>query len=300
MDAQTAKQITDNHHNYRIGFELGQEAVANLPDELHVGHLEHPPTEDHWYAARKAKEANRSFGDNPSAGGVFAQGWRDGRDAAAGVATHETLRRAGVDFALFPEGAVGERTAVGAIRERACDEINAIETAPAIILTGYWVSDDGAGPDWEEADSGADAAQAWMDSGSWDAETKTWWHHCRTVRRAIYFDRDGDLADVDLDAEDHTVAVEPEEPDCTSNEGHDWQTPHDLLGGCRENPGVRGHGGGVTCKEVCVNCGAYRTTDSWAQDPVTGEQGLDSVAYFEADDASLEWIAEHAYQEADE
>lgn len=50
------------------------------------------------------------------------------------------------------------------------------------------------------------------------------------------------------------------------------------------------HGGGVVVREVCAVCGCYRETDSWAQRPDTGEQGLKSIAYEEADDASLAWI----------
>jgi hypothetical protein len=54
-----------------------------------------------------------------------------------------------------------------------------------------------------------------------------------------------------------------------------------LVGGIEENPGVWGHGGGVVINEACVRCGCGRTTDTWAQDPSTGRQGLESVAYEE-------------------
>jgi hypothetical protein len=60
---------------------------------------------------------------------------------------------------------------------------------------------------------------------------------------------------------------------------HDWQSPHALVGGLKENPGVRGHGGGVVIHEVCVHCGTLRVTDTWAQNPSTGEEGLESVRY---------------------
>lgn len=77
-----------------------------------------------------------------------------------------------------------------------------------------------------------------------------------------------------------TVQVDPEEPDCSSDTGyHDWQSPHALVGGCEENPGVHGHGGGVIISEVCMHCGCGRTTDTWAQNRETGEQGLESVEY---------------------
>lgn len=83
----------------------------------------------------------------------------------------------------------------------------------------------------------------------------------------------------ETDEEDSdTVECGPEEPGCAEDE-HDWQAPHEIVGGIKENPGVWGHGGGVLIHEVCVHCGCGRTTDTWAQRPDTGEQGLRSVKY---------------------
>lgn len=42
---------------------------------------------------------------------------------------------------------------------------------------------------------------------------------------------------------------------------------------------VEPKGGGVVSTEVCGACGCERLTDTWAQDPMTGEQGLTSVAF---------------------
>lgn len=78
---------------------------------------------------------------------------------------------------------------------------------------------------------------------------------------------------------DGTVQLSPEEPDCIDDEDHDWQSPHELVGGCDTNPGVWGSGGGVVIHEACIRCGCRRTTDTWAQRPDTGEQGLTSVEY---------------------
>ena len=91
-----------------------------------------------------------------------------------------------------------------------------------------------------------------------------------------------------------TVAIDPDEPACAEGRKHDWRAPYSVLGGLEDNPGVRGHGGGVICKTVCAHCGAYKIEDSWAQRPDNGEQGLESVRYEEADDDSLEWVAEEA------
>lgn len=76
-----------------------------------------------------------------------------------------------------------------------------------------------------------------------------------------------------------TVEIDPEEPECEGDDDHDWQSPIELVGGIRENPGVFGHGGGVIITEACVRCGCARITDTWAQRRDTGEQGLRSVQY---------------------
>lgn len=84
----------------------------------------------------------------------------------------------------------------------------------------------------------------------------------------------------DMYSEHVTVAINPPEPKCTAD-SHDWQSPYRIVGGIEENPGVWGHGGGVIIKECCMNCGCLRETDTWAQRPDTGEQGLESVRYVE-------------------
>lgn len=107
------------------------------------------------------------------------------------------------------------------------------------------------------------------------------------VDRSNYHECEGTLyIDVRVDAEDDdtvsasdTVTLEPEEPECSHEDGHDWQSPHEIVGGLRENPGVQGHGGGVIIQEVCMHCGCGRTTDTWAQRPDTGRQGLREVSY---------------------
>lgn len=105
--------------------------------------------------------------------------------------------------------------------------------------------------------------------------------------------------DVDIydDAEDNgdyerlTVTIHPDEPDCLEGE-HRWESPHCIFGGLKENPGVFGNGGGVIIKELCSNCGRYRITDTWAQRADTGEQGLKSIHYREADEESSAWVEE--------
>lgn len=83
------------------------------------------------------------------------------------------------------------------------------------------------------------------------------------------------------ESDSDTVTCEPDEPDCAPGYEHNWQSPIELVGGIKENPGCWGHGGGVIYHEVCAHCGCKRTTDTWAQNPDTGEQGLREVSYEE-------------------
>lgn len=78
---------------------------------------------------------------------------------------------------------------------------------------------------------------------------------------------------------DATVTCDPDEPDCLDGQDHDWQSPIELVGGIKENPGVWGNGGGVVIHGACLRCGCGRVIDTWAQDRSTGRQGLTSVSY---------------------
>ena len=126
-------------------------------------------------------------------------------------------------------------------------------------------------------DAAADAAERGVERNNYHCETGTIYVDCRA--EDILTDQH----------ERRTVALDEPEPDCEAAE-HDWQSPYDVLRGLSENPGVQGHGGGVVITEVCQHCGAYRVTDTWAQNPSTGEQGLHSVEYRDADEYSLAWV----------
>lgn len=134
--------------------------------------------------------------------------------------------------------------------------------------------------------------QAWTEGGDWETSEGTFW----VVDYASAIDP---VTDREIDENTVNVRVEfqPEEPGCKRNREHDWQSPYSVLGGCKENPGVRGNGGGVVYREVCAHCGKYRVTDTWAQDPSTGIQGLTSVGYEDADDDSREWARSRSTRE---
>jgi hypothetical protein len=132
-----------------------------------------------------------------------------------------------------------------------------------------YLANDGNGEVEYEETTAEEAAKTYTEGGGWGDRTKTDWVTVRT--RAKYLP--------DNEWESHTVTIEPEEPDCTHEDGHDWQSPHRILGGLKENPGVRGNGGGVIVNECCMRCGCRRTTNTWDQNRETGEQGLTSIEY---------------------
>ena len=129
-----------------------------------------------------------------------------------------------------------------------------------------------------EARSPRAAALEYVDDGAgYSPEPETWW-----VTVAVsWTDDDGDEC-----WDSHKIAIAPEEPECPEEDEHRWASPYEILGGLEENPGVWANGGGVVITEVCLHCGCSRRTDTWAQDPTDGEQGLKSVRYSPAEYAA--------------
>jgi len=170
----------------------------------------------------------------------------------------------------------------------------AVERVPGSeIIDGLWVpnpstwtADDGNVEVEYDSDSGEEAAQLYVDEGSWGNSSETQW--VKVYYWRVGYDEDGDEQQVYHGS--YLAEVEPDEPECSADE-HDWCSPIEVVHGCVENPGVYGHGGGVIITEVCRHCGIYRETDTWAQDRSSGRQGLESIAYRDADEQSLAWIA---------
>lgn len=164
------------------------------------------------------------------------------------------------------------------------------DDAVVVIMPG-WIADDGnAEVEYPEAESGDEAAEEYVDSGDWGEVETTSWITVRAWRVGYLIDADGDVVEVTIDRDSHTITLNPDEPECDGDHDHEWLSPYSVLGGLKENPGVWGHGGGVRIKTVCAHCGKYRVSDSWAQNPENGVQGLDSVAYEDADEASQAWL----------
>lgn len=139
-----------------------------------------------------------------------------------------------------------------------------------------WYADDG-NAEVECGDDADSAREQYVQDGDWGEDSATSWVTVYSYRKGVA--ADGSIEDVDRESDD--VAIDPTEPDCHDGEDHDWQTPHEIVGGIEENPGCWGHGGGVYIHHVCLKCGCRMTTDSWAQNPSNGVQGLDSVEYEE-------------------
>jgi hypothetical protein len=105
--------------------------------------------------------------------------------------------------------------------------------------------------------------------GSYDNDETIWVDH--TVTSLVH-----------MEEQSQTIQIDPPEPECKRKAGHQWSSPIEVVGGCETNPGVFGHGGSVVVKTFCSHCGLIREVDNWAQNPQTGEQGLQSVIYYPA------------------
>ena len=92
-----------------------------------------------------------------------------------------------------------------------------------------------------------------------------------------------------IDIEDSiTHRMDPE----PAHEPNDWRSPHELLGGLKENPGVQGHGGGVIVEEIDANSGIKRITNTWDQGQ--GPEPVETIRYEDPTNESLEWaIRQH-------
>ena len=148
------------------------------------------------------------------------------------------------------------------------------EDGNRMVAEDGWYADDGnAEVHYPFADSGEEAAQDyvadgdWVD-GDWGDASGTTWVLVYTWRRGVRLTEDGQLVWSTTEREAHKIAIEPDEPGCDDGENHEW-----------EETGVQGHGGGVVIHETCTKCALERTTNTWAQDPTDGEDGLTSIRY---------------------
>lgn len=138
----------------------------------------------------------------------------------------------------------------------------------------YLVIDESSGESEEllaaTLDEAVEEGEAWLREG---------WEH-EAVYDTIFVHGRVENADDPCEQESIHLSIYPEEPDCPSEAGeHNWQAPIEIVGGIEENPGVWGHGGGVVIDRVCMRCGLRRCKNTWATDPETGMQGLETISY---------------------
>ncbi len=156
-------------------------------------------------------------------------------------------------------------------------------------MKNYRVSD-GVAVEYYEAESMDAAAKIWIDTGDWHEASATYWVEFMVTE--IVLDEDGDEIK-DAPSCPYCIAVDPTAPECVDGEAHEWCSPHELLGGLRDDPGVRGNDGGLIAKEVCRHCGCYRVSDTWATIPQSGATAC-STEYLPADEESLAWVSKQA------
>lgn len=155
-------------------------------------------------------------------------------------------------------------------------------------MTTYVCDDAGCGNDiLIEAASPYKAAREYVEGADWGQDEGTTWVD------VVVTPLDDDGERLDDETVTITVAVDPPVPPCSGDE-HDFQSVYELVGGLQDNPGVYGHGGGVTIHTVCVHCGVHHHVDTWAQNPENGEQGLTREWYEPADDETLAWIEDNS------
>ena len=190
----------------------------------------------------------------------------------------------------------------------------------------------------EDLEDAKQLARLWAENGDWDMSGGTIWvdvdiseviEACDHPRMGSPTDRvdantctecgescdcdDGEPSEVDSsecpihgasdeewnDVGSVTVAIDPSEPECRDGKTHDWKSPISIVGGIAENPGVQAHGGGVVIEEICIQCGCGKTTDTWAQNPSNGKQGLTSISYEEGAH-DVPWIYDDEHVVRDE
>ncbi len=154
--------------------------------------------------------------------------------------------------------------------------------------------------EWHLFDGGVHFATVWA-SDFWEAREKA-----KQIKPAPSGEHETTWATWRLTAPDldqsGTVAIKipPPAPLCSYGRGknHEWTADTRVVGGTKENPGVCAHGGRVTVATACKHCGCGRICDIWAQNPATGEQGIEAVRY--EPDKYTEVLREFAEQEGDE
>lgn len=142
----------------------------------------------------------------------------------------------------------------------------------------------------KDAVEAMDLAIDWWAEGSWENRTEL----DIFVREINPWDDDMEFP---MDWKTIEVGEDPPEPDCEGADEHDWRSPHSVLSGLKENPGVWSEGGTrMVFRKVCKHCGCYRTETSVGAQRNPGE--LDRIEYDKPDEVSLRWVSKFSKEEA--
>lgn len=178
---------------------------------------------------------------------------------------------------------------------RGADIIHRLPDAtPVVVADGWVVWDDTRAVMWTAAASAAEAAAEYVEGAEWGDRLSDWRWEGRAARYCVVLGRRRHLIAL-LDEQPVSVVVPADEPDCTDPEGHDWQSPHAVVGGLKENPGVWSSGATLHVTEVCTRCGWYRTREVHTAD------GWSRTRYTPPDHVSTAYVAatqQEAQQEA--
>lgn len=180
----------------------------------------------------------------------------------SGMSTEEVARKTGLDLVDGSE-----------VEWHSPPEYSDIQSA---ILFPGWLADDGhMEKKFASASSGAEASQEYVSGGDWGSKEKTQFIQIWTWREGLGVTDEGDIHDVWTYRKYFTESVDPDEPECTEANDHIWSS----YPWGDELDGIRTHGCGNIFTTACKLCGAVCKEDTWAHNPLTGEEGLHSVTY---------------------
>lgn len=134
----------------------------------------------------------------------------------------------------------------------------------------------------EDMESAQEWAESWLEDGEYgDAP-------CYVDASVVELDEDdeeiGCSEYVEIEWEGNVTI-----PECDHEDGHDWHEPHEVVDGCKENPGVYGIGGAqIRSTSVCSRCGMYRVYTS-ASTPGNYPKEPEKYEYRDADERSIKW-----------
>jgi len=99
--------------------------------------------------------------------------------------------------------------------------------------------------------------------------------------RIYRVDSDGkEIEDGETDSVE--VCIPQPEPDCDEDgPEHDWQSPHAIVGGMPENPGLFLTGSGTKIVMACLKCGCRFTSQTGYQRPDNGATVAESVMTYD-------------------